>query len=50
MSKKKILFILPSLKAGGAERVVSFLAKNLDQNVFETKLLVVGFKNIVFAT
>lgn len=44
MNKKKILFILPSLKAGGAERVVSFLAKNLDQNVFETKIAVVGFK------
>jgi len=44
MTKKRILFVLPSLKAGGAERVVSFLAKNLDPNVFETKLLVVGFK------
>ena len=44
MTKKKIFFILPSLKAGGAERVISFLAKNLDQNIFETKLLVVGFK------
>lgn len=44
MSIKKILFILPSLKAGGAERVVSFLAKNLDLNVFEIKIAVVGFK------
>jgi len=44
MTKKIILFIIPSLKAGGAERVFSFLAKNLDQNVFEIKLLVVGFK------
>jgi len=44
MSIKKILFILPSLKAGGAERVVSFLAKNLDPNVFEIKIAVVGFK------
>ena len=44
MSKKKILFIIPSLKAGGAERVISFLAKNLNPNVFEIKLLVIGFK------
>ena len=44
MTKKKILFVLPSLKAGGAERVISFLAKSLDQNVFEIKIAVVGFK------
>ena len=44
MTKKKILFVLPSLKAGGAERVISFLAKNLDPDVFETKIAVVGFK------
>ena len=44
MIKKKILFILPSLKAGGAERVISFIAKNFDQNVFEIKIAVVGFK------
>ena len=44
MTKIKILFVLPSLKAGGAERVVSFLAKNFDQNVFEIKIAVVGFK------
>jgi len=45
--KYKIIFILPSLKAGGAERVLSFLAKNLDQNVFEIKTAVVGFKKDV---
>tara|TARA_B110000211_G_C14043175_1_gene537699 strand:- start:549 stop:1625 length:1077 start_codon:yes stop_codon:yes gene_type:complete len=44
MTKKKILFIIPSLKAGGAERVICFVAKNLDQNVFEIKLAVVGFE------
>ena len=44
MTKKKIIFVLPSLKAGGAERVVSFLAKHFDRNVFEIKIAVVGFK------
>jgi glycosyltransferase involved in cell wall biosynthesis len=44
MTKKKIIFVLPSLKAGGAERVVSFLAKNFDQNVFEIKIVIVGYK------
>ena len=44
MSIKKILFILPSLKAGGAERVISFLAKELDHNLFRVKLVVYGYK------
>ena len=43
--KIKILFILPSLKAGGAERVVSFIAQNLDSSLFSPVLLVVGFEN-----
>ena len=37
--------ILPHLKAGGAERVVSFLFKKLDHTLFEPFLLVIGFKN-----
>lgn len=40
----KILFILPSLKAGGAERVVSFIAQNLNKSRFTPVLLVVGFE------
>ena len=49
--KKKILFILPSLKAGGAERVLSFLAKELDDSLFEIKLIVLGFpKDAVYNT
>ncbi|MCB0382627.1 MAG: glycosyltransferase [Psychroserpens sp.] len=38
----KILFILPSLKAGGAERVVSFIAQNLDADKFASTLLIIG--------
>jgi len=40
----KILFILPSLAAGGAERIMSFVAQNLDENKFDIKLIVIGFK------
>ena len=43
MQKKiKILFILPSLTAGGAQRVISFIATHLDKNKFESILIVVG--------
>lgn len=46
MSKSKIniLFVLPSLKAGGAERVISFIASNLNPNKFTCTLIVVGQK------
>ncbi|MGB1448869.1 MAG: glycosyltransferase [Flavobacteriaceae bacterium] len=44
MNKTKILFFLPHLKAGGAERVVSFIFKSLDRTVFDPKLVVLGFK------
>lgn len=42
-SKIKILFILPSLKAGGAERIVTTIATNVDNTKFESTLLVVGY-------
>ncbi len=42
--KKKILFILPSLCAGGAERVMSFVSSAIDKNKYESKLIVIGFK------
>lgn len=38
------MFILPSLKAGGAERVISFVSQYLDPQIFEVTLLVQGFK------
>lgn len=44
MNRTKILLIIPHLKAGGAERVVSFVFKNLDRTVFEPLLVVLGFE------
>jgi len=43
-SKITILFILPSLSAGGAERVISFVSQNIDTKKFHSVLLVAGFK------
>ncbi|KAA1246946.1 glycosyltransferase [Aquimarina sp. RZ0] len=40
----KILFILPSLKAGGAERVMSFIADNLNEKWFDKKMIIVGYE------
>ncbi|MBO0330179.1 glycosyltransferase [[Muricauda] lutisoli] len=37
--------MIPSLRAGGAERVMSFVAQNLSQELFETTLVVIGSKN-----
>lgn len=39
---KSILFILPTLKSGGAERVISTVADNLDSTQFSSHLLVIG--------
>ncbi|TYA58940.1 glycosyltransferase [Formosa maritima] len=53
MNKKKIniLFVLPSLAAGGAERIMSFVAQNLDKEKFDVKLIVTGFeKDTVYQT
>jgi glycosyltransferase involved in cell wall biosynthesis len=43
-SKVDILFVLPSLVAGGAERVISLIAKNLDASYFKVTLIVIGFE------
>ncbi|SDR00301.1 glycosyltransferase [Flagellimonas zhangzhouensis] len=40
--KIKVLFILPSLRSGGAERVMSFLAQNINPDKFDTHLLITG--------
>ena len=42
--KIKIAFFLPTLGAGGAERVMSFLAQKLDPESFETTLVVIGYE------
>ena len=44
-NKIKIVFILPHLKAGGAERVVSYLFVQLDRSLFDPYLLVIGYKH-----
>lgn len=39
------MFVLPSLKSGGAERVISFIASNIDKSKFKSILVVVGFED-----
>lgn len=41
-NKKRVLFILPSLVPGGAERIISFISQNLDKKKFISTLLVIG--------
>lgn len=41
---KRIVFILPSLKAGGAERVISYISLKLNQEQFNITLIVLGFE------
>ncbi|TBN06522.1 glycosyltransferase [Hyunsoonleella flava] len=46
MTKKiDIVFVLPSLVAGGSERITSFVAENIDLNKFNSKLLIAGFEH-----
>ncbi|WP_179375836.1 glycosyltransferase [Winogradskyella wichelsiae] len=39
----KIIFIIPSLVPGGAERVISFVSQNIDKDKFAPLLLVIGY-------
>ncbi len=48
MGRKKILFIIPSLEEGGAERVLVNLLKRLDYNRFDVDLCVVENRGIYF--
>ena len=43
-SKIKITFVLPSLAAGGAERILSAISQNLDPTKFDPELVVIGFE------
>ncbi|WP_243472008.1 glycosyltransferase [Winogradskyella sp. MH6] len=46
MNKKKIkvYFVLPTLFAGGAERVITFISQNISKEIFTVKLIVIGFE------
>ena len=41
-TKINITFVLPSLVAGGAERVISFIAQNIDAEKFNSTILITG--------
>ena len=45
MRKKiKLIFVIPSLVPGGAERVISYVSQNINKQKFETTLLVCGYE------
>lgn len=43
-SKINIVFVLPTLAAGGAERVLSFVAQNINSKKYNSTLLITGHK------
>ena len=43
-SKIKVFFIIPTLFAGGAERVMSFVSQNLNKDKFDVTLIIIGFE------
>jgi glycosyltransferase involved in cell wall biosynthesis len=45
LNKVNITFALPNLLPGGAERVISFIAQNIDSEKFNSTLLIVGHKS-----
>lgn len=46
--KKKILVVIPTLRAGGSEKVIVTILKNLDEQRFEIKLAVFDLSDSVF--
>ena len=43
IKKIKIIFVLPTLFAGGAEKIMSFISQNIDKEKFHSKLLIIGY-------
>ena len=41
IKKIKILFVIPSMNAGGAERITNYLLRNIDKNIFDIYLALV---------
>ncbi|WP_223034486.1 glycosyltransferase [Hanstruepera marina] len=39
-----IIFVLPSLAAGGAERILSYVASRLDKSIFSATLVITGYE------
>lgn len=48
LKKEKILFTLPNLNGGGAERVIVNIIKSLDKNKYDIKLLLVNNIGVYF--
>ncbi|GGD10061.1 glycosyltransferase [Hyunsoonleella pacifica] len=42
IKKINIIFVLPTLFAGGAEKIMSFISQNIDKEKFQAKLLIAG--------
>ena len=40
----KVAFVIPSLRSGGTERVMSYIASNINKSKFEVTLIVLGFE------
>ena len=47
--KKKVFFILSSLRAGGAERVFWLLSQNFDKSVYDVKLILLNSSDAFFS-
>lgn len=48
MGKIKTFFILPSLRAGGTEKIISYIFDNIDSKNIDPYLVIVGFKRDSF--